>query len=85
MKKVTVNIAYDEDKLSALKLYLEQKGAQLEAELTNALDTLYAKTVPAGVRTFIGMRSGVEESAPKARRPRLVKEPEAAAEVTENE
>lgn len=85
MRKASVSITYDEDKLSALKLYLEQRGTQLEAELTNALDALYAKTVPAGVRAFIGMRSGMDVPAPKVRRPRIAKEPDATAEVTENE
>ena len=85
MRKASVSISYDEDKLSALKLYLEQRGTQLETELTNALDALYAKTVPAGVRAFIGMRSGMEESVPKTRRPRIAKAPDTAVEVTENE
>lgn len=26
MKKATINISYDEEKLNAMKLYLEQKG-----------------------------------------------------------
>lgn len=58
MKKATINISYDEEKLSALKMYLEQKGANAESELVKALDTLYAKNVPAGVRDFIDMKSG---------------------------
>ena len=29
MKKVTVSISYDEEKLSALKLYLDQKQMQV--------------------------------------------------------
>lgn len=58
MKKTTITISYDEEKLKALKLYLEQKGTQAEDELLKALDTLYMRTVPAGVRDFIGLRSG---------------------------
>lgn len=30
MKKVTISISYDEEKLSALKLYLDQKQMQVE-------------------------------------------------------
>ena len=41
MKKVTISISYDEEKLSALKLYLDQKQMQVEDELTKALDALY--------------------------------------------
>ena len=53
MKKTTFNISFDEDKASALVLYLSQKGTTAEAELEKALDALYTKTVPAGVRDFI--------------------------------
>ncbi|MCM1489150.1 MAG: DUF6103 family protein, partial [Firmicutes bacterium] len=59
MKKTTINISYDEEKLSALKIYLAQKETTAENELVKALDTMYTKTVPAGVREFIEMRSGV--------------------------
>lgn len=58
MKKTSITISYDEEKLSALKLYLGQKNSSAENELTKALDMLYAKTVPAGVREFIDLRSG---------------------------
>ena len=52
MKKTTINISYDEEKLSALKMYLGQKGSSLDDELVKMLDTLYGKTVPASVREF---------------------------------
>lgn len=61
MKKISVSVSYDEEKLSTLRLYLEQKGMQVEDELTKSLDTLYAKNVPAGVREFMNMRSGNAE------------------------
>ena len=75
MKKITFNISFDEDKASALVLYLSQKGATAEAELEKSLDTLYAKTVPAGVRDFIDMKSGTVSSSavPKPRKPKLPK------------
>ena len=66
MKKISVSVSYDEEKLSTLRLYLEQKGMQVEDELTKSLDTLYAKNVPAGVREFLNLRSGnAEPPAPK--------------------
>lgn len=67
MKKTTVSITFDDEKLSALKMYLAQKNMQVESELEKSLDTLYAKTVPAGVRDFIEMRSGNASAAPAAR------------------
>ena len=70
MKKATLTISYDEEKMTALKLYLEHKGTAVEDELTKALETLYTKSVPAGVREFLALRSGeaAEPSAPKARK-----------------
>ena len=67
MKKTSITISYDEEKLSALKLYLGQKNSSDENELAKALDMLYAKTVPAGVREFIDLRSG---KAPISNTPR---------------
>ena len=71
MKKTTFNISFDEDKASALVLYLSQKGTTAEAELERALDALYTKTVPAGVRD-IELRSGntPTPAAPKPRKPK---------------
>ena len=58
MKKANISVAFDEEKLSALKMYLGQKNTTVEKELSKALDVLYGKTVPAGVREFIALRSG---------------------------
>ena len=58
MKKDQISIAYDSEKLSALKMYLGQKNMTVEKELAKSLDVLYGKTVPAGVREFIALRSG---------------------------
>ena len=60
MKKINIAIAFDEEKLTALKMYLGQKNMTVEKELEKALDVLYGKTVPAGVREFIALRSGEE-------------------------
>ena len=58
MKKANITIAYDAEKLSALKLYLGQKNLSVEAELVAATDNLYIKTVPANVRDFIELQAG---------------------------
>ena len=84
MKKISVSVSYDEEKLSTLRLYLEQKGMQVEDELTKSLDTLYAKNVPAGVREFLNLRSGNAESpAPKVRRQKS--EPKPTVEATNHD
>ena len=72
MKKSAITISFDEEKLSALRMYLSQKNATVESELEKMLDTLYSKTVPAGVRDFIEMKSGNAPQAP-APRPKKTK------------
>ena len=78
MKKVNITVAFDEEKLSALKMYLGQKNMTVEKELTKALDVLYGKTVPAGVREFIALRSG--EGLPTEKKKKNVA-PSAVADI----
>ena len=86
MKKINVSVSYDEEKLSTLRLYLEQKGMQVEDELTKSLDALYTRNVPAGVREFLNLRSGIEEpQAPKARRQKPEAKTNPTAEVNDHE
>lgn len=69
MRKATITITFDEDKISALVMYLEKKNMRVEDELMNALENLYVKNVPAGVRNFIDMKAGLEPAAlPKNRK-----------------
>lgn len=69
MKKTAITISFDEEKLSALKMYLDQKNMKVETELEKSLDILYSKNVPAGVRDFIDMKSGnVNTAAPRPRK-----------------
>lgn len=72
MKKATITLSYDEEKLSALKLYLGQKEQSLEAELTAAVENLYLKTVPANVRDFIDLRAGIEKTAERKKKPKPI-------------
>ena len=52
MKK---NIDINEEKLSALEMYLAQKNTTLDEELTKYTEQLYTKTVPQNVRNYIEM------------------------------
>jgi len=45
MKKDSITIPYDEEKLAALRLYLEQKGQAVEQEMVSAVDALYASGI----------------------------------------
>lgn len=69
MKKTTVAVSCDEEKLSALRLYLVRKNLSVEEELEKSLDTLYAKIVPAGVREFLEL-SSEDNPASAAARPK---------------
>ncbi len=70
MKKTQISISYDEEKLTALRLYLSEKQLQVEEELTKALEGLYAKAVPHPVQHFLNLRGNTPESAvPKKKRP----------------
>ena len=56
MKK-SISISVNEEKLSAIEMYLEQKSTTLAAELEKYADQLYGKVVPQNVRDFIDMMS----------------------------
>ena len=56
MKNATVTIGYDEEKLTATRIYMEQKELSVEQELTKAMEGLYGKYVPANVREFLELR-----------------------------
>lgn len=78
MRKDSIIIPYDEEKLAALRLYLEQKGQSVEQEMVSAVDALYAKTVPGNVREFLDLRSGMEPKTAERRkrsRPSTPQEP----------
>ncbi len=72
IKKVPINLSYDEEKLNALKIYLSQKGVPLEDELEKATEIVYAKYVLQNVRDFIEMRSGRVTPTPKRRKKEIV-------------
>lgn len=46
MKKASIQLKYDEEKLSALEKYMIKKEVDLEVELLHTLQKLYEKYVP---------------------------------------
>jgi len=56
MKKSTVTISYDEERLNAIQVHLALKNLDLNAEMNSVLDTLYTKLVPVSVRKYIELR-----------------------------
>lgn len=78
MKTVNVSIEFDEYKVKALKIYLEKKDTTVEEQMKKALEYLYEKNVPAGVRDFLSM--SYEDTAKAPKKPK--KPPKAETEVT---
>lgn len=52
-KFTTIQVEYDSEKLEAVRFYLQNKNTTTEHELTDALDSVYRKNVPAQVREYI--------------------------------
>ena len=52
MKK-SISISVNEEKLSAIEMYLEQKNMKLSVELEKYAEQLYQKYVTSNVREFI--------------------------------
>ncbi|WP_449077409.1 DUF6103 family protein [Ruminococcus sp.] len=69
MKKTSVNIMYDDEKLNAVKLYMSQRDLNFKEELEKSVDSLYSKYVPANVRKFIDMKSS-QAKPPKPKKPK---------------
>lgn len=69
MKKTSVSILYDDEKLNAIKLYMSQRDLDFKEELEKSVDSLYAKYVPANVREFIDMK-GSQVKTPKSKKPK---------------
>jgi hypothetical protein len=42
MKKTSVNIMYDDEKLNAVKLYMSQRDLDFKEELEKSVDSLYS-------------------------------------------
>lgn len=64
MKKTTISITFEDEKLNALKRYMRKKNADIETELTTQLEKLYTKYVPAGVQEYINERDADDAPSP---------------------
>ena len=63
MKNTTINISFDPEKLDALRLYLSQKGADLESEVDDFLEKLYQKTIPAAIKDYLSAKQETPETS----------------------
>ena len=72
MKKDTIVISLEAEKLRAIKKYMEKKEADLQAEMAEQLQKLYEKYVPANVREYIDEREDEEIKPEKPKKPAKV-------------
>lgn len=67
MKKESMRISINAEKLRAVKTYMEKKEVDLEDELVDQLEKFYDKYVPANVREYIDDK---QEEEKKKRKPK---------------
>ena len=65
MKKAGISIFYDDEKLSAVKMYMKQKDLDIKSELEKTIDGMYTRYVPSNVREFIDMKAVQKPSRTK--------------------
>lgn len=65
MKKTSMQISFDSEKLGALRQYMFKKEVTIEPELEEVIQKLYEKHVPALVREYIESRPEEAGDKPK--------------------
>ena len=70
MKKASITITFEQEKLKALHFYAGKKEADLQGELDEFLQKLYEKYVPAPTREYLeSLISGAKEKTKRPSRP----------------
>lgn len=70
MKKATLTVGFDSEKLDALTYHMGKKDADLQTELEDTVQKLYEKHVPQATREYIDDKLSREAAAkPRPKRP----------------
>lgn len=85
MKKTTLNIAVEQEKLNATRFYAAKKDASIEDELEEFLGKLYEKYVPAATREYIESMDAIADAQPKAAAKRVDRQKEKMAGEVQGE
>jgi len=67
MRKVTVSVQVDAEKLRAIQFYAGRKDSSMEAELEDCVNKIYEKYVPAQTREYIESIVGPDRPARASR------------------
>lgn len=55
MKKVSVTVLYDDERIKPIRKFMNKKELSLEDELVKVIDSFYKKYVPVQVREYFEM------------------------------
>ena len=66
MKRMTITVSYEQEKLKALQFYAGKNGTSLESDLDAFMEKLYKKHVPSQTREYIESMAEPEEQ-PRSR------------------
>ena len=64
MKTATINISFDEEKLTALRLFITQKNLELDRELESFMEQLFKRHVPKNVQEYLELKDCITPSVP---------------------
>jgi len=82
VKKENITLSMEAQKLGATKRYMNKKDASIEQELTDTLQKLYEKYVPAPVREYID-ETADDTPAPQAKKQKENNKPAAPIQSKE--
>ena len=68
MKKTTLTMSFNKEKLDALSYYMEKKEVDLQSELADTIQKLYEKYVPQPTREYVEDRIAKEQRAVKPKK-----------------
>ena len=85
MKDIEITVLFDNEKFTALQRYMQKKDLDLNSELTDIVEKLYEKHVPAAVREYIAENSGAEPIPKKVRKKRTPLPPNSNSITTQEE
>lgn len=68
MKKTTLTMSFNKEKLDALSYYMGKKEVDLHSELADTIQKLYEKYVPQPTREYIEDRIAKEQKAVKPKK-----------------
>ena len=68
MKQTTIQVKTEQEKINAIRICMAGKDGGLEQELTEYVDALYKKYVPAAVREVIEKSDAQEQTAHRVTR-----------------